>query len=83
MTNKIGLKKVSLVLCFLVLLRPGYTTWADSIAIDNPSFEADVLDDGYILNTITGWDTSLGVVMGFLIRWLLIIPTGQRLMARM
>jgi hypothetical protein len=33
---------------------------AAAIAIVNPGFEADVLGEGGIANTITGWDTSAG-----------------------
>ncbi|NJL28719.1 MAG: hypothetical protein HC897_12920 [Thermoanaerobaculia bacterium] len=34
--------------------------WADPIFVDNPSFEADVLCDGCIAESIIGWGASAG-----------------------
>lgn len=48
------------VLLFLLALANTDRAWADSVLVNNPSFEADTLCEGCITPTITGWIASPG-----------------------
>lgn len=54
------IKHLTCGLCALAIFGLGHTVSAEPIAVDNPSFEADVLGEGGISPTIMDWNTSLG-----------------------